>query len=105
MTTAVLYLPQAKPKVVELDESSMRLATDDLALALEPVASLLGCKPGLVDILAKDVGYVVFSVFDYEGGEINVAAMDELNRLTGYQLDALDDDQVLYGPLLLVTMD
>lgn len=67
----------------------------------DQVPGLLGCAPGLVDVLASGPEYAAYSVFDSEG-EANPAAMAAVAEVSGQAFDAADDDQVLMGPVLIV---
>lgn len=64
-------------------------------------AELLSCVPSLVDVLACGKGYLMYSVFDYEG-EQNQAAMLVLAEVSGTVLNAGEDDEVLQGPVLVI---
>lgn len=66
------------------------------------VPGLLHCAPELVDVLASGQGYVAYSVFDCEG-EVNPEAMAALGALTGVSFDAGNEDELLRGPVLVVT--
>jgi hypothetical protein len=66
------------------------------------VAGFLGCNQGLVDVLDCGPDYVAYSIFDYEGAT-NQQAMVALSAVSRYAYNAEDDDQVLQGPILLVT--
>ena len=61
----------------------------------------LGCARDLVDVLDCGPDYVAYSVFDFEGST-NQAAMTALEAFSGHRYD-IDDEQVLQGPVLLVT--
>ncbi|RZK44406.1 MAG: hypothetical protein EOO61_03890 [Hymenobacter sp.] len=56
----------------------------------------------LVDVLDCGPNYVAYSVFNYEAA-INKAAMAALEVISGHHYDLKDEDQVLQGPILLVT--
>ena len=99
--TITLYRPGQAPEAVSeagfrLDEASGQ-TIQNTALAAE----LLGCAPFLVDVLASGKGYLVYSVFDYEG-EANTAAMATFAELTGVGLDPENDDELLQGPVLVI---
>ena len=64
-------------------------------------AELLGCPPELVDVLACGNGYLVYSVFDDEG-EVNPAAMAAVAEVSGAELDPINADEVLRGPVLVI---
>ena len=98
---ATLYLPQQPPQVVPNDMLNMPSLATGPAVVPEQVPVLLGCTPRLVDILASGPGYVIYSVFDYEG-PINSAAMVTVATVTGVVFDAGDEDMVLRGPVLVV---
>jgi hypothetical protein len=95
---AIIYLPQQQPHHLLIDE---RL-NNGLASLPAWVPELLGCEPGLVDVLASGPGYVAYSVFDYEAGPVNMEAMRELTDLTGVTFEPDDGDAVLLGPVLVI---
>lgn len=74
-----------------------------LAWVPDKVSGLLGCAPGLVDVLASGPEYVAYSVFDSEG-EVNPAAMAAVAAVSGVAFDAEDEDAVLRGAVLVVTV-
>lgn len=99
--TVTLYRPGQTPHVVPeagfyLDEGSSQVI-QNAGLAAE----LLGCAPFLVDVLANGKGYLLYSVFDYEG-EINTAAMAVFTELTGVAINPEEDDELLQGPVLAI---
>ena len=67
----------------------------------EQVSGLLGCVPGLVDVLACGPGYVAYSVFDCEGS-VNEAAMVAVAEVSGVGFDLDDEEAVLRGAVLFV---
>ena len=69
----------------------------------EQVPFLLGCRPELVDVLASGPAYVVFTVFDCDGG-INQTAMSAA-AVSGVRFDIADEDQVLRGPVLVLELE
>ena len=70
----------------------------------DQVPGLLGCAPGLVDVLASGPDYVAYSVFDSEG-EANPAAMAAVAAVSGVAFDAEDEDAVLCGAVLVVRQE
>lgn len=98
---ATLYPPSQEPLIVNPEG----LYLPDIQTGLVPyssrAASLLGCAPQLVDILACGPDFVVYSIFDYEGAA-NVKAMAALSRIIGHQFDISDDEQIIRGPVLLI---
>lgn len=102
---ATLYLPQQPPQVV----SSEGLVMPDLATGFvrvpDAVPTLLGCAPGLVDVLACGPRYVAYSVFDYEGGAVNSAGMQAVAEVSGASFDSDDEESILRGAVLLVQLD
>ena len=76
--------------------------TSGFVRATRQIAELLGCRPGLVDVLARTPDYVVYSVFDCDAG-VNETAMKAVAELTGISFDPANDDEVLCGSVLVVT--
>ena len=101
--TAQLYLPQQPPLVVSASGLSLPDPTTGFARVPEQVPLLLDCAAGLVDVLASGPDFVAYSIFDYEGGLVNTSAMKELSKLTGLAFDVSNDDDVLLGPVLVLT--
>ena len=99
---ATLYLPQQPPQAVSAEGMSMPNPATGFAGVPEEVPALLGCHRELVDILACGQNYVAYSIFDYEGGPCNKAAMQALTELTGHSFEAEDEDCALFGPILVV---
>lgn len=99
---ATLYLPQQSPLPIAIDGLSLPSSTISFAHDTAVVSTWLNCDPRLVDVLVSAPSYVAYSVFDYEGGEANHAAMQALTKLTGHSFDMDDEDAVLLGPVLLV---
>jgi hypothetical protein len=98
---ATLYLPQQPPRAMPADGLFMRDPKTGFARVPEQVPALLGCAPGLVDVLASGPEYVAYSVFDCEG-EANQAAMAAVAAASGVAFDAEDEDTVLCGAVLVV---
>lgn len=99
---ATLYQPSQAPLSVEAKGFTLPTATTDFSIDAERAATTLGCAPDLVDVLALGLGYLVFSVFDCEG-EPNLEAMQAVSILTGVTFDDADEDELLRGPVLVVT--
>ena len=53
-------------------------------------------------VLASGQVYIVYCIFDCEG-EINPEAMTAVEALTGGSFNAENEDEVLRGPVLVVT--
>ena len=102
--TALLFLPQLPPQAVSIEGLRLPEAKSGLAAVPEPVPILLGCAPGLVDVLASGLDYVAYSVFDCEG-QANPTAMEAVAKVSGVSFDIDDEDALLRGPVLIVTRD
>ena len=98
--TVTLYPPD-KPSVTESPEGFSLPGAKRFASPIPKVAALLGCVPGLIDVLASGEGYVVYSVFDSEG-PANPTATLAVAELTGSSFDVADEDELLRGPVLIV---
>jgi len=94
-------MPNELPQVVTAEGIPLPLTTGYAHVSIE-VAAILGCAQNLVDILDSGDGYVAYSIFDYEGAA-NHSAMSALAAISAHSYDVEDDDQVLQGPVLLVT--
>lgn len=57
---------------------------------------------GLVDVLAVGADYVVWTVFDFEQGPANLAAMEEVSQLTGIAFAPQDEATEIRGPVLVL---
>ena len=101
---ATLYLPQQPPQIIAAEGLSLPDAVTGLVGVPELVPRLLGCAPGLVDILASGPQYVAYSIFDCEG-DVNPGAMAAVGEVAGINFDLDDEDSVLRGALLLVRRD
>ena len=99
---ATLYLPQQAPRTVSVDGLYMPDPKTGLVRVPDQVAVMLGCAPGLVDVLASGPEYVVYSVFDSEE-EVNPAAMVAVAAVSGVAFDSEDEDAVLRGAVLVVS--
>lgn len=97
--TALLYLPQQPPQAIPAEV--LRLPDS----ILEQVSLLFGCVPSMVDVLASGPDYTVYSVFDYEGGGVNLEAMRAVSKVTGTFFDEKNEDYILRGPILLIQMN
>lgn len=100
--TALLFLPKQQPRVVNVGGLPFPDTKTGLVSVPEQVPALLGCPPGLVDILASGPDYIAYSIFDCEG-DVNLAAMDAVAKVSGVSFDANEEDEVLRGPVLLMT--
>ena len=98
---ATLYLPHQPPQLVAVEGLCMPDPTTGFARVPDQVPGLLGCAPGLVDVLASGPEYVAYSVFDCEG-EANPAAMAAVAAVSGVVFDVEDEDAVLCGAVLVV---
>lgn len=99
---ATLYLPQQTPLPIAVDGLSLPNSTTGFAHDTAVISMWLNCDPRLVDVLVSAPDYVAYSVFDYEGGEANHAAMQALTTLAGHPFNIDDESTVLLGPILLV---
>jgi len=77
-------------------------ADDNGVIPADQLGILLGCHPALVDILVSSRSYIVYSVFDSEGG-LNEDAMLTVSNMTGIMFSVSDEDTILRGPVLIVT--
>ena len=96
-----LYMPGIQPAVVPADGFVAQPDSGHIVQNTSRAAELLGCAPGFVDVLACGTGYLVYSVFDYEG-EANSTAMAVVAELSGTELDPTNEDEVLQGPVLVI---
>jgi len=101
---ATLYTPPTQHQQVSIAEDWNELIADGFCRLPVTAPELLGCEAGLVDMLATGPEYVAFAIFDYEGGNPNVAAMEEMERLTGHSFGE-DADSTLLGPVLIIRND
>ena len=99
--TVTLYQPGQQPVTVQASGFIMHSDGNLIVQNTDLAAELLGCASGLVDVLACGSGYLVYSLFDYEG-EANPAAMAVVADLSGTKLDPLNEDEVLQGPVLVI---
>jgi hypothetical protein len=99
--TITLYRPGLAPEPITEVEFLGIEASTQVIQNTSLAARLLGCSPALVDVLANGTGYLIYSVFDYEG-DVNTAAMIAFTELTGIGVNADDDDEVLQGPVLFI---
>jgi len=99
---ATIYLPKQPPRHVPVDDLIFPSLNNKQTSISAWVPELLGCEPGLVDVLASGPNYVVYSVFDYEAGPVNEEAMQKLTSLTGMTFELDDEDAVLLGPVLVM---
>lgn len=101
MSSAILYHPDQTPQAVAAEMLiQTRRGASSIQVA-EVVAQLLGCVPGLVDVLASGPGYVAYSVFDYEG-PTNYGAMAAVAEVSGVDFNPEEEDEHLCGPVLLI---
>jgi hypothetical protein len=98
---ATLYIPQQPPQAVPVEGLCMPDPKTGFAQVPKQVPELLGCAPGLVDVLASGPEYVAYSVFDCEG-QTNQAAMAAVAAVSGVAFDSEDEDAVLCGAVLVV---
>lgn len=99
--TAQLYTPGQLPRLVSSAGFTIPDASGFAQVPLE-AASMLGCALGLVDVLALGDGYVVYTVFDSEE-DFNPKAMHVVAQLTGFSFNIEEEDELLCGPVLVVT--
>ena len=100
---ATLYLPHQPPQLVSVEGLCLLDPTTGFARVPDQVPGLLGCAPGLVDVLASGPDYVAYSVFDSEE-EANPAAMAAVAAVSGVAFDSNDEDAVLRGAILIVQL-
>jgi hypothetical protein len=101
---ATLYIPSQVPQAVSAEGLSLSSGAESYAHVTDRAAHLLGCPKGMVDILDTGSDYAAYSVFDYEGGEPNLAAVDILNMISRQPASyGADEGSQLYGPILIVT--
>jgi|GEM_PF-5599779 len=98
--TVTLYRPNQEPTAEATNGFNIPQPAEFVQVPPQ-AASLLGCAPSLVDVLATGPGYVAYSIFDSEQ-EPNPAAMAAVSELTGISFDAADEDELLCGPVLIV---
>jgi hypothetical protein len=99
---ATLYLPQHPLQVVSSAGLVLPDPTTGFASVPVVVHILLQCAPELVDVLACGNNYVVYTIFDSED-EANVVATRAVNELTGIEFDVTNEDELLRGPVLIVS--
>jgi hypothetical protein len=99
--TVTLYQQGREPEAVEPGGFITQPESGQIVQNVARAAELLGCAPELADVLACGTGYLVYSVFDYEG-DANPAAMAVVAELSGTELDPMNEDEVLQGPVLVI---
>lgn len=99
---ATLYLSHLGPQAVSTEGLMMPNLATGLVGVPAQVPALLGCVPGLVDVLASGPNYVAYSIFDCED-EVNPTAMAAVGKLSGVRFDIDDEDATLRGAILVVT--
>ena len=99
---AMLYHPYAIPQPISDNGLWTQGGTTEFTGIQDLVPEILNCAPGLVDVLATGTGYIVYSIFDFEG-EINLSAMKAVSVLTNILFDIENQDDVLRGPILIVS--
>jgi hypothetical protein len=97
---ATLYLPNKPPQPMTVEGLVLHNLAADFTHVPEQVAVLLGCSPGMVDVLASGLGYVAYSVFDSED-DVNLEAMDAVTKVSGVSFDLDDEDTILRGVILI----
>lgn len=100
---ATLYKPGKLPEDIPTEGFSIQSGSDQIVQNANRAALLLGCALALVDVLACGSGYLVYSVFDYEG-QINPAAMMAVTEVSGIEFDLLNEDELLQGPVLVIVI-
>jgi hypothetical protein len=99
---ATLYLPGQAPQTVPTTGLTLPDPSSGYAHPTPAVATLLGCRAEALDVLAAGSDYVVWTVFDFEEGPANLAAMAEVSRLTGTVFEPEDEATELRGPVLVL---
>lgn len=99
---AYLCIPNEQPRPVVTDGLSLPHRVSGYAQLTEREAELLGCSQQMVDILATGKTHVAYSIFDYEGGDANLSAMQLLAGKWGWEFDMAEEPEVLKGPVLIV---
>ncbi|UYZ58063.1 hypothetical protein [Hymenobacter latericus] len=99
---AYLCIPNEQPRPVATDGLCLPHPESGYAQLTDREAELLGCSRQMVDILASGRTHVAYSIFDYEGGEANLAAMQLLAGKWGWEFDMNEEPEVLKGPVLIV---
>lgn len=99
--TATLYQPNLQPVAISATGFSQDTISGQILQNSVIAAEALCCETGLIDVLACGAGYLVYTIFDYEG-EANFTAMAVVAKISGIEFDVLDDDVVLRGPVLVV---
>lgn len=100
---ATLYLPNHNPQPASVEGLSLPDPATGFATVPEQVPMLMGCARGLVDVLVSGPGYVAYSVFDCEE-PVNEAAMAAVAEVSGAEFGLGDEDAVLCGPVLVVSV-
>jgi hypothetical protein len=99
---AILYPPDGTPQAFSTIGLLLPDSVSGYAQPTPAVATILGCQAEQVDVLAVGLGYVVWTVFDFEEGPANLMAMKEVSRLTGIVFESEDEATELRGPVLVV---
>jgi hypothetical protein len=100
---ATLYIPGQSPQPVPVDGLSLPSSSTGYAYVTDREAELLGCTRGLVDVMDCGPDYVAYTIFDYEGDDVNLAATQALSKVSTHDFDLNDEEGYLRGPVLLVT--
>lgn len=100
---ATLYIPGHSPQAVPVVGLSLPNPTTGYAYITEREAELLGCARGLVDVMDCGPDYAAYTIFDYEGDGVNLAATQALSRVSIHDFDLNDEEEHLRGPVLLIT--
>jgi len=97
---AILFVPGNPPQAVEEEGLKLPNPVSGYAYVTDRTAELLGCAKELVDVYDCGPGYAAYTIFDYEGEDVNNLAAE---ALTKYSLHTfLPEDEELRGPLLLI---
>ncbi len=99
---ATLFLPNEEPIEVPVEGLHLPDASTGFVPASIAAASLLGCNPNLVDILACGPEYVAYSVFGCEAGPPNKLAKEKISLITDVPFNLEDEEAELYGAILIV---
>ncbi|QKG52256.1 hypothetical protein [Hymenobacter sp. BRD67] len=99
----IFYAPGQPPRDISPDGFELPSTPTGFARVTSRVVEELGCPPHLIDVQACGPGFVAYTIADHEG-EPNELGMLALAKATGYTYSVEDDDTVICGPVLIVTI-